>query len=129
MITCVQIFYCLLKKSLSECKLPLISIHVTVCTRIINITFYSTVGGLPENSVEDRAHAVIMGTKLKFWLWRVWVFDVLVSFMKVRDCSLFAGTRYRSRSTSKYEIFTSDIKYLGVLLKWCVSIGWLKFAL
>ena len=39
---------------------------MTLCARIINITPGSTVNGIPENSVQVRAQAVIMETKHAF---------------------------------------------------------------
>ena len=36
---------------------------VTACARTINITYYSTVYGVSENSVQVRAQAVVMATK------------------------------------------------------------------
>ena len=51
------------KTHLFTCKLLLISIHMTACTRTINITCHSTVNGVSENSVQDRAQAVAMATK------------------------------------------------------------------
>ena len=46
-----------------DCGIELISIHVTACARTINVTCRSTVYGVPENSVQDRAQAVAMATK------------------------------------------------------------------
>ena len=51
------------RKSLFGCTLLLISIFVTACARIINITCHSTVNGVSENSVQVRAQAVAMATK------------------------------------------------------------------
>ena len=50
-------------KSLFGCTLLLISIHVTTCSRTINITCHSIVDGVPEIVVQDRAQAVAMTTK------------------------------------------------------------------
>ena len=36
---------------------------VTACARTINVTCYSTVNGVSENSVQVRAQAVAMATK------------------------------------------------------------------
>ena len=51
------------KKHLSRCKLFLISFYMTVCACIINITSYSAVDGLLQNSVWDCTQAVAMATK------------------------------------------------------------------
>ena len=51
------------KAYLSRSKRLLISIAVTTCTRTINITCHSTVDGVPEISVQDRAQAAAMATK------------------------------------------------------------------
>ena len=51
------------KSHLLRCKLNLILIRVTACARTIKITCHSTVIGVPENSVEDRAQAVAVATK------------------------------------------------------------------
>ena len=53
----------MVKTHRSTCTLFLISIHVTVCARTINVTCHSTVDGVPEVSVQDRAEAVAMATK------------------------------------------------------------------
>ena len=51
------------RKSLFGCTLLLISIPVTACAHIINVTCYSTVDGVSEISVQVRAQAVAMATK------------------------------------------------------------------
>ena len=51
------------KKSLFECTLLLISIDVTARARVINVTCHSTVNGVSENNVQDRAQAVAMARK------------------------------------------------------------------
>ena len=56
-------FVGLSKKSLFGCTLLLISISETACARTINITCYSTLDGVSENSVQVRAQAVAMATR------------------------------------------------------------------
>ena len=42
---------------------PKNSVHVTGCARTSNITYHSTVNRVPENSVENRAQILAMTTK------------------------------------------------------------------
>ena len=51
------------KAHMSTCNLLLISIPVTACARTTNVACHSTVDGVSENSVQDRAQAVAMATK------------------------------------------------------------------
>ena len=50
------------KKSLYGCTF-LILISVMACARTINVTCHSTVDGVSEISVQDRAQAIAMATK------------------------------------------------------------------
>ena len=58
-----DIFFVCQRKSLFGWTLLLISIPVTACARIINVTCHSTVDGVSDNSVQVRAQTVAMATK------------------------------------------------------------------